>query len=116
MREEVGKFIKDKNIDYRDAWPATWRMILVAIVAAVTWYLSVSDTYNVYLRCVIGVMFGICQTLPLLHVMHDASHNSLGHDEIWWKIAGRLSLEWFSGASMLSWQHQVRAEFARLWR
>jgi hypothetical protein len=46
------------------------------------------------------------QVLPLLHVMHDSSHASLGHNETMWKFFGRLTLDWMGGASMISWHHQ----------
>jgi len=38
--------------------------------------------------------------------MHDASHGSIGGTEAWWIPIGRLAMEWYAGASMLSWQHQ----------
>lgn len=49
-----------------------------------------------------------CQVLPLLHVMHDASHTSIGRSEASWRFFGRLTMDWICGASMLSWHHQVR--------
>lgn len=33
-----------------------------------------------------AVVFGICQALPLLHVMHDSSHLAFGNNETWWKV------------------------------
>lgn len=38
--------------------------------------------------------------------MHDASHTAIGHSETSWKIIGRFCMEWFAGASMMSWHHQ----------
>jgi hypothetical protein len=46
------------------------------------------------------------QVLPLLHIMHDASHAAIGHNETWWKVVGRFTMDWFAGASMMSWHHQ----------
>ena len=48
------------------------------------------------------------EVMPLLHSMHDASHTAIGKDERYWKAIGRLSLDWYSGGSMISWHHQVR--------
>jgi len=57
-------------------------------------------------KLVAAVLFGICQALPLLHVMHDSSHTAFGPNETWWKTAGRLAMDWYAGASMISWHHQ----------
>ena len=54
----------------------------------------------------VPVSLCVCQVLPLLHIMHDASHTAIGPNETWWKVIGRLSMEWYAGASMMSWQHQ----------
>ena len=40
-------------------------------------------TSNVY-KLLLGIVFGICQALPLLHIMHDCSHCAWGHNEYWW--------------------------------
>lgn len=58
------------------------------------------------LRIVAALLFGICQALPLLHVMHDCSHTSFGPNETWWYIAGRLYLDFYAGCSMTSWHNQ----------
>jgi len=54
-----------------------------------------------------GDPFPLVQALPLLHVMHDSSHLAFGHTETWWKIAGRLAMDFFAGANMTSWHNQV---------
>lgn len=33
-----------------------------------------------------AAVFGICQALPLLHVMHDSSHLAFGNSETWWQV------------------------------
>jgi len=38
--------------------------------------------------------------------MHDASHSAIGTSPVWWNLIGRLTMEWISGASLLSWYHQ----------
>lgn len=58
------------------------------------------------LRIIAALLFGICQALPLLHVMHDCSHTSFGPNENWWYIAGRLYLDFYAGCSMTSWHNQ----------
>lgn len=59
-----------------------------------------------WVKAVGAVLFGLCQVLPLLHVMHDASHAAIGHNETWWQVMGRLPLDWMAGASMMQWHHQ----------
>ena len=44
--------------------------------------------------------------MPLLHIMHDASHAAIGHNDVWWRAVGRLTLDWMAGACMMSWHHQ----------
>lgn len=46
------------------------------------------------------------KALPLLHVMHDASHMAIGTTEKWWKNVGEISMDWFAGASIRSWHNQ----------
>lgn len=53
-----------------------------------------------------ALLFGWAQVMPLLHVMHDASHAAIGHSEAWWKVMGRLTLDWMAGACMMQWHHQ----------
>jgi hypothetical protein len=44
-----------------------------------------------------AAVYGVCQVLPLLHIMHDASHTAIGHSETWWKVVGRVTMEWCVG-------------------
>jgi len=57
-------------------------------------------------KLAVAAVYGVMQALPLLHTMHDASHTAIGHSEGWWKAVGRGCLDWFGGASMMSWHHQ----------
>lgn len=38
--------------------------------------------------------------------MHDSSHLAFGNSEIWWKVAGRLAMDFYAGANMTSWHNQ----------
>lgn len=60
---------------------------------------------NIARGCIAALCCGM-QVLPLLHIMHDASHAAIGHNETWWKVVGRFTMDWFAGASMMSWHHQ----------
>jgi fatty acid desaturase len=57
-------------------------------------------------RSVAAALFGVFQALPLLHVMHDSSHTSLGHSQWWWTIVGKGSFDLLAGGSLNSWIHQ----------
>ena len=68
-------------------------------------------------RLVAAVLFGWSEVMPLLHIMHDASHAAIGHTEAWWRVIGRLTLDWMAGACMMAWHHQhvVGAERDPVW-
>lgn len=63
-------------------------MTLVAITAVFS-FLITNGFWNVGLlgSIIAALMFGACQALPLLHVMHDSSHLAFGHSETWWKVS-----------------------------
>jgi fatty acid desaturase len=61
---------------------------------------------NMMGRLFAAVMFGVVQGLCLLHQMHDSSHTALGYSPVWWFGISRLTMEWISGASVISWYHQ----------
>lgn len=52
------------------------------------------------------MIFGACQALILLHMMHDASHTSIGYGPTWWKVIGQFTMEWCAGAAFKSWYYQ----------
>lgn len=49
------------------------------------------------------------QALPLLHVMHDCSHTAFGPTPTWHSTAGRFFMDFYAGANLTSWHHQVRS-------
>jgi fatty acid desaturase len=61
---------------------------------------------SLWARVLLSIVFGSFQALPLLHCMHDASHTSIGPSSGWWRFLGRLTMDFFAGASLTSWQHQ----------
>jgi hypothetical protein len=82
-------------VDVRSPWPGVARMVPVLACAAVLYgvlnHVLLPDA-GVWVRCVAAALFGITLMLPLLHVMHDSSHASIGGHEGWWKALGRLSV------------------------
>lgn len=103
----VDAYFKRTGKDPKDPAAGMLRMVPVFAVAACMFavmngFLSVSWP----LQVLAAIVFGVCEVLPLLHVMHDSSHLALGHSQNWWKFWGRMSLDFYAGGSMLSWQHQ----------
>ncbi len=85
-------------------WLVCFVFDVIPLVTTITGLLLPDSHFAV--KAIAAAIFGICQVLPLLHIMHDASHTAIGRNEKWWKVVGRFSMEWFAGASMMSWQHQ----------
>lgn len=107
--ERVDKYFKETAQDPKSPWAGLWRMAIVFSLAALSFCVmhgALLPGVMMPIRLLAAVVYGICQALPLLHVMHDASHTAIGHNETWWKVMGRLPMDWFAGACMISWHHQ----------
>jgi len=106
LRAKVGDYFRQTGLHPKDPLPGSLRLIGILAVAALSFYVAHCDRFNWNLRLLAGVIFGIAQALPLLHCMHDASHTSIGYSQGYWAFFGRLTMDWFAGASMTSWHHQ----------
>eukprot|EP00644_Phytophthora_capsici_P007213 jgi/Phyca11/527737/estExt2_fgenesh1_pm.C_PHYCAscaffold_220052 len=105
--DRVGQYFKDNKLDPRNPYSGLWRMFFVAIVGAVA-YMGMNQQLsdNIYAHYAWGALFGVCQALPLLHVMHDASHAAISSSPTGWTLIGRLAMDWVAGANMVSWLNQ----------
>ncbi|ETM02781.1 hypothetical protein L917_00858 [Phytophthora nicotianae] len=105
--DRVNQYFKDNNLDPRSPYSGLWRMLIVAILGAVS-YVGMNQMLsdNIYAHYAWGALFGVCQALPLLHVMHDASHAAITSSPTGWRLIGRLAMDWVAGANMLSWLNQ----------
>ncbi|KAF4320033.1 hypothetical protein BBO99_00005957 [Phytophthora kernoviae] len=105
--DRVHQYFKDNKLDPKNGYSGLWRMIFVAVVAAVA-YMGMNQLIpgNVYAQYIWGAVFGMFQALPLLHVMHDASHAAITSSPTRWTIIGRLAMDWAAGANMVSWLNQ----------
>jgi fatty acid desaturase len=109
LTKRVKKYFDETGYDPKAPIGGILRMIPVFSVLVFS-YCVISNIlftelpYSV--KAIAAVFFGLCQVLPLLHVMHDASHAAIGHSQSWWKFFGQLTLDWIAGASMMSWHHQ----------
>jgi len=108
LRKEVGEYFKRNRFNPKNPVPGLLRLSGMFLIAAITYYcmtvLSGSLSFGVRLLC--AIIFGVCQALPLLHCMHDASHLAIGSSPSWWYLIGRFTMDWFAGASINSWHHQ----------
>jgi len=105
--DRVKEYFDETGEDPKDWRYGALRMIPVFALYALSYCLVqglIPASWPV--RVAAAVVFGLCQVLPLLHVMHDASHTAIGHSETGYKFWGQLTLDWMAGASMLSWHHQ----------
>jgi cytochrome b involved in lipid metabolism len=103
--KRVGAFFQEKKIDPKNGFAGLWRMVLVFATAAVSYYgMHLVDHFP--LQFAASVLFGMCQALPLLHVMHDCSHTSFTSQPVVQYCVGRFAMDFFAGGSMISWLNQ----------
>ncbi|CAM9622483.1 unnamed protein product [Heterosigma akashiwo] len=105
--ERVGEYFHENKLDPKARWAAVWRMALVFVAAMATYVAAnVRLGLPLWARVLAAAAFGVCQALPLLHIMHDSSHSAWGHTEGGWQAAGRFFMDFFSGANFTSWLYQ----------
>lgn len=108
LRERVGKYFADNNLDYKYPYSGLWRYLLITSCIFGFWYLA-WNTKNIlplYVRFLFMIMAGIAQGLLLIHTMHDCSHTSLSHMPLVWKLLGRICMDVTCGTSFDAWLHQ----------
>ncbi|KAL7687113.1 putative fatty acid desaturase, cytochrome b5-like heme/steroid binding domain superfamily [Plasmopara halstedii] len=105
--ERVHQYFKNNNLDPRSPYSGLWRMLFVAAIGIIA-YMGMNQQYSdsIYAHYAWGVLFGVCQALPLLHVMHDASHAAITSSPTGWRLIGRFVMDWMTGANMISWLNQ----------
>ncbi|OQR99376.1 Delta(5) fatty acid desaturase [Achlya hypogyna] len=104
-RKRVGEYFKKNKLHPQAGFAGLWRMTIVFAVAAVALYgMHFSSCFSVQLAA--AALFGVCQALPLLHVMHDSSHASYTNVPFFHYVVGRFAMDWFAGGSMVSWLNQ----------
>ncbi|CAM9122099.1 unnamed protein product [Sphacelaria rigidula] len=108
MCQRVGKYFEENKLNPKGVWPGIWRMMLVFTFAMLS-FLATNGFWPALplaVRFVTAAIFGVCQALPLLHVMHDCSHTAFGRTQAWHSTAGRLFMDFFAGANLTSWHYQ----------
>lgn len=105
--QAVSDYFKREKLDPKSPIGGLLRMAVVMTVALLTNFLAFGPLSLSFLpRLFFAIIFGLCQALPLLHVMHDCSHTSFGHTQTWWRFWGRLFMDFYVGCSMTSWHNQ----------
>ncbi|CAH0483087.1 unnamed protein product [Peronospora belbahrii] len=105
--DRVHQYFQDSKLDSRNPYSGLWRMFVVATVGAIA-YMGMNQLLsdNIYAHYAWGAVFGVCQALSLLHVMHDASHAAITNSPTGWCLIGRFVMDWVAGANMVSWLNQ----------
>lgn len=107
LRERVNAYFEKNKIDHKNMTPGLIRMAIVMPIALLANYFAFGPlNFPFFARVVFAILFGICQALPLLHVMHDCSHAAFGHKQAGWMFWGRLFMDFYVGCSMTSWHNQ----------
>lgn len=105
--EQVHEYFVNNKLDPKAVSAGLWRMALVFAVAAVAYFgMHGFLPGGALAQYAAAVVFGACQALPLLHVMHDSSHAACSSSPTLWSLIGRGAMDWFAGASMTSWLNQ----------
>jgi fatty acid desaturase/cytochrome b involved in lipid metabolism len=106
-RQQVGEYFRKNKLDHKDPRPGLWRLAVFLSLAALMFVvLAQGQAWSWPVRIAAALLFGVCQAMPLLHTMHDASHLSIGSSPKGWRLLGRLCMDWFAGASIYSWYNQ----------
>ncbi|GAV01754.1 hypothetical protein RvY_12413 [Ramazzottius varieornatus] len=108
VRQKVAEYFKENKLVSKDAKPGLVRLGFILLVAALAYSLLVYDggSLSWSIKLLAAIVFGVAQSLCLMHAMHDASHSAIGPNETWWNFVGKFCLDWFAGASINSWHNQ----------
>lgn len=105
-KEEVGKYFRENKIHYKSPFSGLWRFAAILFVMYTAYRVLYFTETNFIVRLACAALFGICQALLLIHMMHDACHSAIGYSEAWWKIIGRTTMDFLTGGDMKHWHHQ----------
>ncbi len=106
LRERVGAYFAETKQDPKDQTGMVVRMLPVLVGFVLSYWAMVRPESEWWVRVAAAVSFGLFQSFPLLHAMHDACHCAVGHTELLWQLWGRIPMDIMAGGSVFSWQHQ----------
>lgn len=85
----------------------TQALRLAAIVALIVGFMYASLwAPSAAAAVAFAALAGVSRALSGVHVLHDASHGSLGKDPRWWHVLGVVGNDVINGTSFYMWQHQ----------
>jgi cytochrome b involved in lipid metabolism len=104
----VDAYFKTNKLDPKAPFAGMWRMAIVFALAALSYagMNALIPGTSVFAMYAWAALFGVCQALPLLHVMHDSSHAAWSSSPTGWFLVGRGVFDWFAGGCMESWLNQ----------
>jgi fatty acid desaturase len=106
LRKRVGDYFKQNNKDSKTSWGIYGRIGFIYIALCLTYYLShYVHISSIFITALTAIMFGVCEALFCMHILHDASHCSIGHKPMTWKLVG-TSFDFLIGGSYFAWLHQ----------
>lgn len=106
LRVRVADYFRTSKLDYKDVSPGLIRLAFILSVAFASFLIYIQPTLPFLVKFVFAIVFGMFQALPLLHAMHDSSHHAISHSHYMWSFIGKLTMDYFAGASLTSWLHQ----------
>lgn len=105
--DAVKAYFEETKLNSKGPLAMFFRMFPAYVVFFTTFYtVYCAENIPFALRMALAIVMGMAQGMPLTGWMHDASHAAIGNSESWWWAIGRLSLDYVSGSSMLSWRNQ----------
>lgn len=132
--EKVKEYFEKNDLNPKGAWAGVWRMALVFAVAGYCFCVMnnlatvmilnpwiakerlhflpkpmnfvISNRSLLLVKIIAAIVFGSCQAIVLLHMMHDCSHGATSYIPRVWQLLGRVTLDFFAGCSFTSWLYQ----------
>jgi hypothetical protein len=98
LKTAVGAHFAQTRLNPKAATGGAVRLAAIFACAALTFVAAHTLKLPLYARVTAAALFGICQALPLLHVMHDCSHAAFSNSPGVWSFFGRLCMDFFAGA------------------
>ncbi len=108
----VKDYFEKNGLDPKNPITGIVRMIPVVILFVLTFLITNNGlarwglVFPMWVRLISAPVFAVCEALPLLHIMHDATHTAFGHNQRWWWWGGRLTSDFMVGGSVVHWVHQ----------
>ncbi|EGG19896.1 delta 5 fatty acid desaturase [Cavenderia fasciculata] len=105
LKARVRKHFIDTAQDPQQSVGVVNRIILAYVIVISGYVLSHYVFQNFYLNFLLAIVFGVCEALFAMHLLHDASHCAVGHNPKVWKWLG-ASFDFVIGGSFFAWIHQ----------